>query len=505
MKKLFLLTTVALLAFTTLMAADVKPAREQSKTFFSFGKQEMKSRQDRRDRQDRPDVAFKSRAVANTITTNLLDSIITVYSDGSYDIKEVFAYDEYGNRTVEAYYNWNWDFNTWEGNHKEEYTYDANGNQTMYAYYRWEFGQWIGHWKSEYEFDAYGNSTKYTSYDWDGNDWVVDYIDFAEYEYDADGNFTMRCWYSEASQYYPAEGYKYEGTFYSEEFPLNVTTYSYLGNGIWEMVMRIRCVELDTYGHPCLYYLDDWDTASKQWIESQKIEFAWGANGENPTLGVFYFWESGQWVGDEKYESTYDDNGNEIRYIEYSWESGQWVEYWKSEYTYDANGNETMSASYHWESGQWVGNYKSEYTYDANGNLTMYTHYYWESGQWVESSSRDGYEYTYNTDGSVAILRSFYVHEGNTFYGSTSYYYYSAYELLSSVNTPHSASLVQVYPNPVVNTLYINVEKGNIQAKLYNQQGQLLLQTNDSQINFSTFPTGIYILDVNGERMKVVK
>ena len=75
----------------------------------------------------------------------------------------------------------------------------------------------------------------------------------------------------------------------------------------------------------------------------------------------------------------------------------------------------------------------------------------------------------------------------------------------TSVNAPKSniAGTVSVYPNPVKDMLYIKAE--NPQSKLYNQQGQLLLQTNESQINFSAYPTGIYILDINGERTKVVK
>ena len=73
---------------------------------------------------------------------------------------------------------------------------------------------------------------------------------------------------------------------------------------------------------------------------------------------------------------------------------------------------------------------------------------------------------------------------------------------ISSIK-PAAVSTVSVYPNPVTDILYIKAE--NPQSKLYNQQGQLLLQTSESQINFTLYPAGIYILDVNGERIKVVK
>ena len=64
-------------------------------------------------------------------------------------------------------------------------------------------------------------------------------------------------------------------------------------------------------------------------------------------------------------------------------------------------------------------------------------------------------------------------------------------------------STVSVYPNPVTDILYIKAE--NPQSKLYDQQGKLLLQTNKTEIDFSAYPKGIYILDVNDERTRIIK
>jgi len=55
-------------------------------------------------------------------------------------------------------------------------------------------------------------------------------------------------------------------------------------------------------------------------------------------------------------------------------------------------------------------------------------------------------------------------------------------------------------------SLYIKAENGvATQSKLYNLQGQLLLQTNETEIDFTVYPKGIYILNVNGEQMKIIK
>ena len=142
---------------------------------------------------------------------------------------------------------------------------------------------------------------------------------------------------------------------------------------------------------------------------------------------------------------------------------------------------------------------KNEYAYDANGNRILNTPYRWDSAtsQWVESYKSE-LEYTYNSDGGVSTARrySYYI-DGSRVHSYTEYYHYSAYEL-SDINTPQSANTVQVYPNPVVNTLYVNVENGvAVQASIYNLKGQLLLQTNEIEIHFSAYPAGVYIIKVN--------
>ena len=241
--------------------------------------------------------------------------------------------------------------------------------------------------------------------------------------------------------------------------------------------------------------LDSIITKDSDGIYVEKIESAYDANG-NQTLYTYCHW------GNYKYEYAYDANGNQTLYTYYLWNSvlNQWIVTSKYEFAYDANGNETLYATYDWDRvlNQWIFNYKLEYAYNADGNRTLYAYYRWDSvlNQWIVRTKEE-YTYTYNADGSVATMIDT--------YGSTSYYYYSLYVLPAAMNTPQSTILVSVYPNPVAHTLHIKVEQGNIQAKLYNQYGQLLLQTSESQINFSSFPAGIYMLDVNGERMKVIK
>jgi len=62
------------------------------------------------------------------------------------------------------------------------------------------------------------------------------------------------------------------------------------------------------------------------------------------------------------------------------------------------------------------------------------------------------------------------------------------------------------YPNPVNDILYIKTEKETIpEVKLYSLEGQLLLNIKGNEIDVSGFAAGIYMLEVDGKKGKVVK
>jgi hypothetical protein len=65
---------------------------------------------------------------------------------------------------------------------------------------------------------------------------------------------------------------------------------------------------------------------------------------------------------------------------------------------------------------------------------------------------------------------------------------------------------VKVYPNPVTDKLWIETAGGALpEAKLYNLQGKLLLQTVNKEVDLSGFSNGIYLLKVNDQVIKIVK
>lgn len=70
-----------------------------------------------------------------------------------------------------------------------------------------------------------------------------------------------------------------------------------------------------------------------------------------------------------------------------------------------------------------------------------------------------------------------------------------------------SGNTIRIHPNPTNGLIQIESEKQPVESViLYDLFGRLLLQSNDNQLNISTFTSGMYILEINHTvREKVVK
>jgi len=86
------------------------------------------------------------------------------------------------------------------------------------------------------------------------------------------------------------------------------------------------------------------------------------------------------------------------------------------------------------------------------------------------------------------------------------------YSDIVSVTNRETKNIVNIYPNPVNNTLFIESNNTNLQLELYDVNGQLIWQNNGvdtKQIPFNNFEKGIYFLEIvnNNERtiQKIVK
>ena len=82
----------------------------------------------------------------------------------------------------------------------------------------------------------------------------------------------------------------------------------------------------------------------------------------------------------------------------------------------------------------------------------------------------------------------------------------SGQEETTSVKTLQTANKLIVYPNPTDGVIYIETTNDIVPViKLYSLLGEQILETNGNKVDLSVFDKGVYLLQVDGEMIKVVK
>jgi len=229
------------------------------------------------------------------------------------------------------------------------------------------------------------------------------------------------------------------------------------------------------------------------------------------TLVIIYIWENEQWK--KRYEDlyTYDSNNNLIEYLGKYWDWFFDFRYeYKTTYMFDLQNN-MKCKSYQewwssWGSDEWRNIWKYTYTFDKNNNTIEGYFEKWENDKWVNSNST----YWYNGIQYYSPLTLYYNNK------ESNYLYYGCHKIqisylnlatLSVPETPPSTDNLHLYPNPISNILYINLENTPTppEVKIYSLQGVLVLQTNGNQIDVSSLPAGFYVANVNGINRKIIK
>lgn len=162
----------------------------------------------------------------------------------------------------------------------------------------------------------------------------------------------------------------------------------------------------------------------------------------------------------------------------------------------------------------WTNSNYFEYTWDLGHDLLVDKKaYFWNGVEWSPNwGAGDFYDFEAdmstvnmwpgaNTKYKLLESRSYVNNDGDWDWLSYKYYYSPA---PTGIENQISDENIKVYPNPVVDMLYINSQE-NTEINLYNMQGSKLLNTNEKKIDMIGYPTGLYIIDVNGTKTKILK
>ncbi|MHA7944637.1 leucine-rich repeat domain-containing protein [Formosa sp. 3Alg 14/1] len=101
------------------------------------------------------------------------------------------------------------------------------------------------------------------------------------------------------------------------------------------------------------------------------------------------------------------------------------------------------------------------------------------------------------------------IDEGHTYFGDWDKDETADYSTIDcnalSIADENFHSTIKVYPNPIINTLFINLEGKQEfkKAQIFNISGKVLLTTSNTTIDMSSFSAGIYLLKIENTENKV--
>lgn len=426
------------------------------------------------------------------------------------ELKTLAEYDNQNRETEVENYEWN---SGWIGIDKFVYEYDpVSGDYTLQEYPKWDnvLQVWVNFRKIMQAFDN-GKLVEKGEYFWneDAQDWIGSMVN-GDWAYCTKSTLT-----------YNASGLQTSETF----FRLKQDGTS------WETLIQMDITYDPVIEEPGYYmyerkvYFNVNDDMEQQ--ETLKYKY-YVANvshispfehkplPENSVVVYAYEYNSKTLDGYEYYYS-YDNNLNLVEDKEYIYEEGDKLSDKWNFMNYDANKNMTKLIVMYGDGSAdgWVNSSMSEYEFGTDNIKTREYEYSYANDEWVKESG-SGLDMDYNVLSSQLVVNLGYdnpykityqyVYENdgsNQWATNVGTFYYTSMTGTSVKNAQNT--LFSVSPNPVADIVTINSDEENVQVNLYNVQGVKLLQTNEKQIDMSEFSAGIYVLEINGVKVKVMK
>ncbi len=423
--------------------------------------------------------------------------------------KYEYAYDNEGYKTMEAYYYWDTDH--WVGNWKEEYDYDNEGYKIMEAEYYWDTDKWKGNWKYEYRLRGKDGITyTYAYYYWATDHWK--------------GNYKVE-------EVYDDKGWQ---TLYTYRYDWLNDTWEYGDKTIYDY---------DINGNTILEEYYNWDNTNDTWVANNKGEYAYTTH-DRLLFDKYYKWDGTAWILSNSEEYTYNTKGDFIKYTRSNIVNDTFSLREKAVYTYDTTyslanlvfseryfgvdifsqflrsdyfeyNNDSViiahdSAFLYWSSiNVWSSpTYTIKGKVDVDGEPLKGVQINYGNNLWVSTNS-DG-EYTLQVDsGSTVVLVP--TKEGYLFTptfitcNNVSGNLINKNFFTSSLNidnVQNTNTELLVYPNPTKGIVYINITS---KIKLFDVQGKKLQEIYDNHIDISTYPQGMYFLQVDKKTIKIIK
>lgn len=447
-----------------------------------------------------------------------------------------YEYDNRGNiiqETISAY-----DNNTsssWSPVVRNKAAWDENGRQLSIEPYKWDGTGWIGNGeKKEYGWDSNGNSTLVSSSIWEVE--TGTWFNYCRWETDFKNSDPLQCTRQEKKFYNKtlnnwAGVQEYNGYVYHNTKSL--LEYDGQGRLIYESAYEGYTTEEYTKGADIVY---DWTATPDGGAQCVMTSTLYPLDKEayindivtkqyNAKGNMIYLFEQHidpmltTLLNYSEEATTYDDRQNVLEYktykfdrndnnkklaaarqlyvyddynnvIELTTQRGQntgeddWVNYTHFVYAYEQDSIRIEEKAYRWDGSTYTPNWGNEYIYDYS--IPVSEIIMWPGG---------------NVYHKVLETRS-YMGVGDDWDYQSFKYYYS--ELPTDIITRNIDKNITVYPTCPDDVLNVVADR-DVKVNIYNIEGMLMLTTIDKNINVSRLSAGLYIVEVNGYKTKIVK
>ncbi len=407
---------------------------------------------------------------------------------------------------------------------------------------------------------------KGTFYTWDttSQDWLFDYSSTYQYnpahqvtsevQTDEDGLFTQRITTTYNANGAPLQA-ETEGWFNNKWNPGYKSVYMYNSHdelvqyeelfympGEWIVVFGLR--NNITY-HPVsgaeTWIMSYWD--GTQYVEEQMIEIEKNAQGLH-TIETISAREDSGWYPVMQNEYSYNTASNTTEMIRSlhngsdffrfekmisvyetqpqaedrplsityeTWNAGTWVSSRKFTYTYDSFGSYDRVEEVY--TGGWQNNARNRERVDRNGNQLQSSYETWNGSQW-EIMFDNQYTLSYDAEENLTE-RILSVSNDIGFLQPRTREVYEEFPVSTGIGQQEALSLT-AYPNPVKEQLQLRLADaltGELSVTLRDMTGRTVYRQNFNgnavAIDMSTYPHGIYILEVSTKEknsmIKIVK
>ena len=317
---------------------------------------------------------------------------------------------------------------------------------------------------------------------------------------------------------------KYE--YDENEYYLNTEMYEVFWDGIWQEYEMIS-YEYDFNGNVLEMLVSDFD--GEEWWDIGRASFTY--EGDLVSEVIIQYFEDGEWVNEEK--AVYNYNGDNWTILYWDWNGSTWSS--NELYTYNKSAESIELLIQYMQGGAWQNDEQQFFTLDFDEHVTSILVQDWNNNAWVndnritynfsdgvfdtkieESWNGSDWEattkYSFTYDNGNAINGSCKVFDGEAFvpgdgdiemaYGYTSnsisFYGYEVnmtYIDLTGVNENTQTVSFKVYPLLAENEIQIRTESFQ-KAEIFTLTGQMLLESEQNNMNVSGLATGIYLLKV---------